>query len=72
MAMETANLKLSIVTALIVTSYMTFIIVAVNIGFVSDFLFMWLRSWIIAFLIATPSIHFIAPYIKEKTNTIKH
>jgi phosphate/sulfate permease len=69
--MKTANLKLSIVTALIVTSYMTFVIVAVNIGFVSNFVFMWLRSWFIAFLIATPSIHLIAPYIKEKVNKKK-
>ncbi|MFH6959549.1 DUF2798 domain-containing protein [Flavobacterium aquidurense] len=69
--MKAADLKLSIITALIVTSYMTFIIVAVNIGFVSDFIFMWVRSWIIAFFIATPSIHLIAPYIKEKTNKKK-
>nr|WP_315166422.1 DUF2798 domain-containing protein [uncultured Flavobacterium sp.] len=69
--MKTADLKLSIITALIVTSYMTFIIVAVNIGFVSDFIFMWLRSWFIAFFIATPSIHIIAPYIKEKANRKK-
>lgn len=64
--MKIVDLKLSIVTALIVTSYMTFIIVAVNIGFVSNFVLMWLRSWFIAFLIATPSIHCIAPYIKGR------
>ncbi|MFH7000592.1 DUF2798 domain-containing protein [Flavobacterium bizetiae] len=69
--MKAADLKLSIITALIVTSYMTFIIIAVNIGFVSDFIFMWVRSWIIAFFIATPSIHNIAPYIKYRANKKK-
>lgn len=69
--MKAEDLKLSIITALIVTSYMTFIIVAVNIGFISDFIFMWVRSWIIAFLIATPSIHLLAPYIKKKANKRK-
>lgn len=69
--MKAKELKLSIITALIVTSYMTFIIIAVNIGFVYNFLFIWLRSWLIAFVIATPSIHIIAPYIKEKANKKK-
>ena len=69
--MKAKELKLSIITALIVTSYMTFIIIAVNIGFVYDFVFIWLRSWLIAFIIATPSIHIIAPYIKEKANKKK-
>ena len=69
--MKAKELKISIITALIVTSYMTFIIIAVNIGFVYNFLFIWLRSWLIAFVIATPSIHIIAPYIKEKANKKK-
>ncbi|WP_158614710.1 MULTISPECIES: hypothetical protein [unclassified Flavobacterium] len=38
--MKTADLKLSIITALLVPSYMTFIIVAVNGGFVSNFALM--------------------------------
>ena len=69
--MKAKELKLSIITALIVTSYMTFIIITVNIGFVYNFLFIWLRSWLIAFVIATPSIHIIAPFIKEKANKKK-
>jgi len=63
--MKAKEFKISIITALIVTSYMTFIIIVVNIGFVYNFLFIWLRSWFIAFVIATPSIHVVAPYIKE-------
>ncbi|NCT10420.1 MAG: DUF2798 domain-containing protein [Flavobacteriia bacterium] len=69
--MKAKEFKISIITALIVTSYMTFIIIVVNIGFVYNFLFIWLRSWFIAFVIATPSIHVVAPYIKEKSNKKK-
>ncbi|MDD5152183.1 MAG: DUF2798 domain-containing protein, partial [Flavobacterium sp.] len=65
------GLKISLFTAMIVTSYMTFIIIAVNIGFVYNFLFIWLRSWLIAFVIATPSIHIIVPHIKEKLDKKK-
>ncbi|MDD5151978.1 MAG: DUF2798 domain-containing protein [Flavobacterium sp.] len=69
--MKAKGLKISLFTAMIVTSYMTFIIIAVNIGFVYNFLFIWLRSWLIDFVIATPSIHIIAPHIKEKLNKKK-
>lgn len=62
-----AKIKLAILTALIVTSYMSFILVLLNIGLTKNFTFIWLRSWLTAFIIATPSLLFIAPLIKKYT-----
>ena len=66
--MTKANLKFAVVTGIIVTSYITFTLVAVNIGFKSDFIYIWLRSWLIAFLLAVPSLLFVAPIIRKKIN----
>ena len=61
-----STLKFASVTGLVVTSYITFTLVAVNIGFVNNFISIWLRSWLIAFLLAVPSLLFITPFIREK------
>lgn len=60
-----AKVKIAILTAFTVTSYMSFILVLVNIGFTNNFILIWLRSWFTAFIIATPSLLFIAPIIKK-------
>jgi hypothetical protein len=66
--MNTAMLKFAITTGFVVTSYITFTLVAVNVGFVNDFVFIWLRSWFIAFLLAVPSLLFVGPFIRKKLN----
>ena len=58
--------KFVLITAIVVTSYITFTLVAVNVGFVQKFLFIWLRSWLIAFLLTVPSLMFVAPFVKSK------
>ncbi len=67
--MTKANLKFAVVTGIVVTSYITFTLVAVNVGFVQNFVFVWLRSWLIAFLLAVPSLLFVAPFIRHKLNS---
>lgn len=60
------NIIFAFVMALIVTSYISFILVAVNAGFNNNFIFIWLRSWLIAFAIAFISLLFVAPVIRKK------
>ena len=64
--MNLANIKISLIMAFIVTSYVSFTLVFINIGFEGDFVFIWLRSWLIAFLLATPSLLIIAPLLRKK------
>lgn len=64
--MKTKDLKFSLIMAFMVTSYISFILVIVNVGFTSNFIFIWLRSWLIAFVLATPSLLLVAPLIRDK------
>jgi Protein of unknown function (DUF2798) len=66
--MTRQNLKFALITGMIVTSYITFTLVAINMGFKNDFIFKWFRSWFIAYILVIPSLLFIAPYIRKKLN----
>lgn len=54
--------------AIIVTSYITFTLVALNLGFADNFLFAWLRSWAIAATLVFLSILFVAPIVRKIMN----
>ncbi len=60
--------KFSFTMGFIVTSYVTFILVAVNVGFGAHFVFLWLRSWLIAFVLVSLSILFLAPIVRKMLN----
>jgi hypothetical protein len=62
------HLKFALITGLVVTSYVTFTLVAVNVGFKNDFIFKWVRSWLIAYMLVVPSLLFVAPFIRKKLN----
>ena len=66
--MSKAQFKFALITGFVVTSYITFTLVAVNVGFKNDFIFKWLRSWLIAYILAVPSLLFVAPSIRKKLN----
>jgi len=38
----------------------------VNVGLVEGFVWIWFRSWLIAFLLAVPSLLFVAPFIVKR------
>ncbi len=59
-----SNLKFAIVYGIFVTSYISFTIAFVNIGFSEKFIFIWLRSWLISFILVVPSLLFLAPYVR--------
>jgi len=54
--MSLASIKFSLIMAFIVTSYISFTLVFINIGFGGDFVF----------LLATPSLLIVAPLIRKK------
>lgn len=70
-SMKTQDLKFSLIMAFMVTSYISFTLVIVNVGFTSNFIFIWLRSWLIAFVLATPSLLLVAPLIRDKIDKRK-
>gem|GEM_PF-1672703 len=63
--MSKSDLKFAIVYGLLVTSYISFTIAFVNIGFTSSFIFTWLRNWSKAFILIVPSLLFISPIVRK-------
>jgi len=51
---------------LITTAIISFILIVVNIGFTQDFLKLWFKSWLIAYIVVIPAILLIAPALQNK------
>jgi uncharacterized paraquat-inducible protein A len=48
----------------------SFIVVAVNRGFENGFILLWLRSWLISFVVAVFSILFFGPKVQYLVNNL--
>ena len=44
---------------------MSFVMVAINVGFTKFFVFAWLRAWFVGFLIAIPAAALIIPIAQK-------
>lgn len=55
----------ALIMGIITTCIISFTLVAVNVGFGPSFIKIWLRSWLIAYLIVIPSLLLIAPRIQR-------
>jgi hypothetical protein len=62
------ELKFAVWMSLITTCFVTFVLITVNSGIHEKFLYLWLRSWFIAFVLVALSILFVAPKIKKYLN----
>ncbi|TKC05383.1 DUF2798 domain-containing protein [Pedobacter polaris] len=59
------KIAFALIMSAVTTGIVTFTVVAANLGFVDQFLIIWLKSWPIAYLVAVPSILIIAPRIEK-------
>ena len=62
------EVKFALLMSLIATFFVSFVIVIVNLGFskgVSIFFIVWLRSWLIAFVLVTLAILYLAPLVRK-------
>ena len=64
------HLVFSLVMGTFMTSFMTFAITAINVGFGPHFLAMWGRAFVIAFVVAVPVIYFVAPLARKLTGRL--
>jgi Protein of unknown function (DUF2798) len=51
--------------ALLMSCLMSFIISTFNVGLINDILFIWLKAWALAFVIAFPTIILITPLVRK-------
>jgi Protein of unknown function (DUF2798) len=59
------DIKFAILMSAITTFFVTFAIVSINLGYQENFIFVWFRSWLIAFILVGLSILFVAPHIDQ-------
>ncbi|MCW3110138.1 MAG: hypothetical protein JWQ09_4644 [Segetibacter sp.] len=52
----------------ITTGIVTFTVISVNIGFVPVFLSIWIKSWLLAYIVAIPAILIISPKVQLLVN----
>jgi integral membrane sensor domain MASE1 len=54
----------------ITTALVSFTLVVVNKGFNDEFLSIWLKSWLISYTVAVPTIILIAPRVQSFLNRL--
>lgn len=58
------ELKFASLMSVITTFFVTFVLVSVNLGFTDAFFFVWMRSWLLAFVLVALAILFVAPRVR--------
>lgn len=58
------KLMFALIMGIITTSLISFVLIAINLGFNEKFLQTWLRSWPVSYVLAVSSMIFIAPKIQ--------
>ena len=62
------RMAFALIMGIITTCIISFVLVAVNMGFTTNFLYAWFKSWIIAYIVVIPAIIFVAPILENKIN----
>lgn len=51
--------------ALFMSFWMSAVISFINVGWIENFVYIWLHAWWIAFVVAFPSVIFVAPMVRK-------
>ena len=62
------DIKFSSLMSLVTTFFVTFVLVSINVGYNELFFFIWMRSWLIAFVLVGLAILYLAPVIRNFLN----
>lgn len=63
------RLAFALIMGIITTTIISFVLMAINIGFSEKFITAWLRSWSVAYVLAVSSMLLIAPKIQAFVNS---
>jgi hypothetical protein len=55
---------------IVTTGIVSFVLIALNLGFSERFAFVWLRSWGVGYVIAIPAILVIGPQLQAQINRL--
>jgi len=54
-----------LIMGFITTGLISFTLVSINVGYISTFFKIWMRSWLIAYAIAIPTFLFLGPKVEK-------
>jgi hypothetical protein len=57
--------KFPLVMSALTTLVVTFVLVSINYGFGPSFVFLWMRSWLVAGCMVALSIRFVGPRVRK-------
>jgi hypothetical protein len=55
---------------IVTTGIISFVLIALNVGFSQTFALIWLRSWSIAYVVVVPAILLIGPMLQAKIDRL--
>lgn len=58
------------VMGVVTTGIISFALISINVGFTDQFLQIWFKSWLLAYVLVIPAILFIAPKIEKFVETL--
>ena len=59
------RIAFALIMGVVTTCIISFVLISVNIGFTSNFIELWLRSWGLAYIVVIPAILIIAPVVQK-------
>jgi hypothetical protein len=62
------KLTFALIMGMITTSIISFVLIAINVGFNGKFLVTWLRSWSVSYVLAVSAMLLIAPRVQLLVN----
>lgn len=60
------KIAFAMLMGIVTTGIISFVLIALNVGFSAGFALVWLKSWSIAYLIVIPAILLIGPRLQAK------
>ncbi len=64
-AAQKKHLQFACAMSALTTCFVSFALVAVNYGLRPGFMAVWMRSWLLAFVLVGLSIYFVAPHVRR-------
>jgi hypothetical protein len=59
------KIAFAMIMGIVTTGIISFTLISLNIGFVTNFLVIWLKSWSVSYLIVIPAILLIGPKVQK-------
>ena len=59
------KIAFALIMGVVTTGLISFTLIGINLGLTEHFLKIWLKSWVISYLVVIPVILFIAPQVER-------